>query len=347
MPVAEEIERALEDWYGFGDTGGAVAAVGLGDGSVHIAFVGDGAPGEPAQPDDLMRIGSITKTYIAALALRLDDAGLLDIDDPVTVYLADLAIESSVTIRDLMAHMSDIVDPDSEMLIGLILQDPGRRFEVEELLGLTEFPTTAADRTGEFTYANSNYLVLGRVIEAVTGTDIVTTLRREILEPAELMHTHLAGAETIPDPIVPGNVDLDGDGREESLVGIPYLAIESAAWVAGAMVSTPDDLIGFARALFAGQLISDGALAEMTGNDDLEGTGTGAGLGIFDLGIEGRTSYGNSGAAPGFAANFAHDLDGGTTAVVFTNCPSCAAGGNDTWQLLVDLLAIADTEPTG
>ena len=68
----------------------------------------------------------------------------------------------------------------------------------------------------------------------------------------------------------------------------------------------------------------------------------GHGLGIFDIGVDGATVYGNSGGAPGFHANFAHDPQLGTTAVVFTNCPSCPAGGNDTWQLLVDLLTLAD-----
>ena len=105
--------------------------------------------------------------------------------------------------------------------------------------------------------------------------------------------------------------------------------------------TTPDDLIRFARALFTHRILSDAAFDEMTNTSAIP---SGTGLGIFDADIDGRTAYGNSGGAPGFHANFMHDPDRGTTVVVFTNCPSCAAGGTDTWQLLVDLLTIADME---
>lgn len=348
--IDESLRRVLTEWYGAGEIGGAVAAIGLADGSIHVATVGDARPCEPSRPDDLMRVGSITKSFVAALTLRLDDLGVLDIDNSVSAHLPDLEIDGSVTIRDLMAHTSDIVDPDPDVLIGLFLEDPGRRFDVEELFALTGFPASPSDRTGDFAYANSNYLVLGRVIEATAGTDIATIMRREILDRAGLHHTFLAGAEPVPELIVPGNVDLDGDGLEDSLRDVPYLAVESAAWAAGALVSTPNDLIDFARALFAGALISDAALREMTDTSaadgaDLDAAEIGAGLGIFDFGINGRTAYGNSGQVPGSHANFVHDEQTSTTAVVFTNCPSCAGGGNDTWDLLVDLLAGADMDP--
>ena len=156
--------------------------------------------------------------------------------------------------------------------------------------------------------------------------------------PPASRETHLAGAEDVPTPIVPGNVDLDGDGHEDTLAGIPYLAVETHMWTAGALVSTADDIIRFARALFAGTIISDHALAQMTDTSTAE---HGHGLGIFDLRVNGQTVYGNSGAAPGFHANFAHRPTDATTVVVFTNCPSCPIDGIDTWQLLVDLLTIA------
>ncbi|MDX2380670.1 MAG: serine hydrolase domain-containing protein [Acidimicrobiia bacterium] len=342
-PTAPTLEdalgRTLEDWYGTGDIGGAVAAIGLADGSMHIATTGQAAPGEPAMPDDTMRIGSITKTYMAALTLRLADLGALGLDDSVSTHLPDLAIDDTITIRDLLAHTSGVTDPDPAELIVLFRADSGQRFEFDDLLAFANVPTAVEQQPAGFVYANAGYHVLGGVIEAASGTDVATALRKHVLDPAGLTRTHLAGAETTPAAIVPGNVDLDGDGREDSLAGIPYLAVETHAWTAGALVATAEDLIAFARSLFDGSIISADALDEMT---DTSSDAHGHGLGIFDLGIDGRAAYGNSGGGPGFHANLAHAPTGEITAVVFTNCPSCPAGGQDSWQVLVDLLDLAE-----
>jgi D-alanyl-D-alanine carboxypeptidase len=338
IPLEDTLQQTLQDWYGSGDIGGAVVAVGLGDGSVYVATTGDGAPGEPAGADDTMRIGSITKTFMAALTLRLHDSGVLDVDDPVAHYLPDLQVDETVTVRALLAHTSGVTDPDPEALLASIRADPGQRFTYPDLIELADIPDGVEPRSHEFVYANAGYHLVGGVIEAATGKNVADILRAEVLEPAGLVGTYLAGAEDVPTPIVPGNIDLDGDGREDTLAEIPYLAVESHAWTAGALVSTPADLIQFARALFEGSVISDQALDWMT---DTSAAAHGHGLGIFDLAVDGATVYGNSGGGPGFHADLAHDPERDTTAVVFTNCPSCAAGGNDTWQLLVDLLSLA------
>ena len=262
-----------------------MAALGLADGTVHVAMTGDAAPGEPARPGDTMRIGSITKTFMAALTLRLDDLGVLDIDDPVAAHLPDLGIDDTVIIRDLLAHTSGIADPDPAEIIARFREDSGQRFEYRDLIAFADIPTNSDPRSGEFAYANASYHVLGGVIEAATGTDVAIALRSHVLDPAGLKQTHLAGAEPVPTPIVPGNVDLDGDGHEDTLAGVPYLAVETHAWAAGALVSTADDIIRFARALFAGTIISDHALAEMTNTSTAE---HGHGLGIFDLGVDGQ-----------------------------------------------------------
>ena len=339
VPVEILLRTAIEDWYGSGDIGGAVVAIGLPDGGVLEVATGEAAPGSPAAADDMMRVGSITKTFMAALTLRLHEDGVLDIDDPVAQFLPDLGLDETVTIRSLLAHTSGVTDSDQEALIASIRADPGKRFELAELLELAEFPDDTEPRSQSFAYANAGYHLVGAVIESATGTNVADVLRAEVLEPAGLTNTYLAGAENVPTPIVPGNVDLDGDGLEDSLHGIPYLAVETHAWAAGALVSTPADLIQFARALFGGAVISDDALGWMT---DTSIAAHGHGLGIFDIGIDGATVYGNSGGGPGFHANLAHDPELGTTAVVFTNCPSCPPGGNDTWQLLVDLLTLPD-----
>jgi D-alanyl-D-alanine carboxypeptidase len=333
--LTSEIRDLADTWYGTSDIGGVVAVVGLADDSVHSVAIGEGAPGQPADPSDVMRIGSITKTYISALVLRLADEGRLSLDDSVTTHLPDLGIADSITIRDLLGHTSGIADPDPELLISEFRADSGYRYGYDELIAFADIPDGIEVEPAGFAYANAGYHVLGGVIERVTGTDIATVLRDEILDTADLAHTFLVGFEGVPDPIIPGNVDLDGDGTEESLVDVPYLAIDTYSWTAGAIVTTPDDLVSFARSLFDGTLLSEEAIAEMTSI----GTGpdAGYGLGIVDIG---DGVWGHNGGAPGYQAIFAHDPDRGSTAAVFTNCPSCATTP-DTWSLMEGLLAIA------
>ena len=333
-----EIRGLIDAWYGSSDIGGVVAVVGLADDSVHTVAVGEGSPGQPADPTDVMRIGSITKTYVAALVLRLADDGRLSLDDPVTTHLPDLGIADTVTIRDLLRHTSGIADPDPELLIAEFRADSGYRYGYDGLIAFADIPDGTAVEPAGFAYANAGYHVLGGLIEQVTGTDMATVLRSEILDTADLGHTFLAGFETVPDPIVPGNVDLDGDGTEDSLADVPYLAIDTYGWTAGALVTTPDDLVSFARALFDGMLLSEEAIAEMTTIGI--GPDAGYGLGIIDVG---GGAWGHNGGAPGYQAVFAHDPGRGLTAAMFTNCPTCATT-LDSWELMEGLLAIGTSQ---
>lgn len=81
---------------------------------------------------------------------------------------------------------------------------------------VADISASADEPSGEFAYANAGYHVLCGVIEAATGTDVAAALRTHVYDPGGLTETYLAGAESVPTPIVPGNVDLDGDGRDDA-----------------------------------------------------------------------------------------------------------------------------------
>jgi D-alanyl-D-alanine carboxypeptidase len=322
-----DVERVVSDWYGPSQIGGAVAVVGTPDGAVHSAAIGEAAPGEPATTNDVMRVGSITKTYTAALVLSITEQGLLALDDSVAGYLPDLDLPERITVRDLLAHTSGITDPDPAALIEAFAADPGHRYTPAELIALARLP----DESGpaEFRYASANYHLVGVLIEALTGRTYADLLRTEILERAGLTHTYVAGSDRPSEPIVPGNVDLDGDGREDSLAAISYDAVDTYSWSAGAIATTPADLLTFARALF------DGTLLPPSGVDELTDTGgDGYGLGVVDV----DPGWGHNGGAPGYQAVFAYDPDRDTAAALFTNCPTCATGTADTWAVIAELI---------
>ena len=323
------VRQIASDWFGPAGIGGVVAVIGTPDGQVHVAAIGEAAPGVAATVDDVMRIGSITKTFTAAVILRLASRGLVDLDAPVAHYLPDLGVPTQVNVRRVLNHTSGITDPDANELIAAFAADPGHRYTPDELLALAHLP--AGIDGDEFVYANANYHIAGLLIEQVSGRSFAEVLRDEVLDVAGLDHTYLVGFEDVPEPVVPGNADLDADGSEDSLAEIPYLAVDTYGWSAGAIATTPTDLVTFARALFDGTLLDHTAITELT-----DRTVTGE----YTLGLVSieQDAWGHNGGAPGYQAVFVHQPDRGVTAGLFTNCPSCAAGTPDTWQVITDLL---------
>jgi D-alanyl-D-alanine carboxypeptidase len=264
--------------------------------------------------------------------VRLAHQGLIDLDAPVADQLPDLGLGPEITVRRLLNHTSGITDPDPNELVARFRADPAHHFSVAELSDFAQVPSPA--RVGEFVYANANYHLVGMLIEEVTGRDFADVLRTEILAVAELDHTYLVGFEPVTDPVVPGNVDLDGDGTEDSLADVPYLAVDSYGWAAGAIATTPTDLVAFLRALFDGTLLDDDGVAELT--DRVHD-------GQFPLGLINidTDTWGHNGGAPGYQAAFIHDAARGVTAALFTNCPTCAAGNADLWEPVHTLLLAA------
>jgi D-alanyl-D-alanine carboxypeptidase len=159
--------------------------------------------------------------------------------------LPELGLAPDITARTLLNHTSGITDPDPNELIARFRTDPAHRFSVDEPTTFAHLAT--AGSVGEFVYASANYHLVGMLIERVTGRDFADVLRGEILDVAGLEHTYLVGFEPVAEPVVPGNVDLDGDGTEDSLAEIPYDAIDSYSWSAGAVATTPADLVALVR----------------------------------------------------------------------------------------------------
>lgn len=326
------IRKVATDWYGGSGIGGVVAVVGTSDGNVRVVAVGQGSPGVAAASDDVMRTGSITKTFTAALSVRLARYGLIDLDAPVTDQLPDLGLAPEITVRRLLNHTSGITDPEPTELIARFQADPAHRFNAAELAALAVLPPR--DPAGDFVYANANYHLVAMLIEHATGRDFADVLRSEILDVVGLDHTYLVGFEPVSEAVVPGNVDLDGDGTEDSLADIPYLAVDSYAWAAGAIATTPADLVAFLRALFDGTLLDDDGIAELTdrANDGQRP------LGLIEIDID---TWGHNGGAPGYQTAYTHDAARGVTAALFTNCPTCAEGTPDLWEPVHDLLHAA------
>lgn len=246
----------------------------------------------------------------------------MDLDEPLSSYLLNPVVGADVTVRELLSHRSGLPNyTDQSGFIPAILADRNRTYSPDDILEFVE-DETVAPANQSFNYSNTNYILLGQLIEQVTGTELAAALRTRIAEPLSLNATLFPVSESSE----PGNLAAGWSPR--LLVGdstAPYESIASSAWAAGALISTTGDLARFLTGLFHGELISEELLAEMT---DVADDGYGLGLFAARLGPD-RPGYAHSGSIPGYTSTMAIDPVSGDVLVILTN--------NDT--LVADLLA--------
>lgn len=325
--LAPRLRVLLDDWLTDSETPGGVLAVRLADGRTAVVSSGwrDVDGDQPVEPTDRFRIGSITKTYVAALVLSLADDGLVELDAELATYLPDAPHADQVTIRQLLAHTSGL--PDLFLLSEYqtaVFISAGRRWQPADALELVRGEPLEFEPGSSWAYSNTNYLVLGLVAEEVGGASLAELLRARVIEPSGLTDTFLEEMEPGPAVVVAGHHDLDGDGDHDSLTGIPYTALVTSGAAAGGLSSSGLDVLDFAAALFGGRLLSASGLAEMLTPSPHYAA---YGLGIGRLVTDGGVAWGHTGALPGFSAVFAGSLEDGGTIVVLGNRSGADAEG--------------------
>lgn len=264
----------------------------------------------PVDGSEHVRIGSITKTFVATVILQLVDEGRIALDTPVESFLPGVVRDGAmITVRRVLQHTSGI--PDYMKGAGWSTNrwrdhDRFRTYTPEQLLrqAFTRPPDFPPGQ--RFRYSNSNYVVAGLLIEAVTGRPYGTEIERRILRPLGLTGTSLPGAAPgLPEPALRAIAELPG-GRRVDVTE----QNESLDWAAGEMISTADDLAAFFDALLGGRLISPAMLAEMRTTVPM-GMGFHYGLGIerFDLPCGGQL-WGHGGQLLGYVS-YAYRRDDG------------------------------------
>ncbi|WP_413160460.1 serine hydrolase domain-containing protein [Capilliphycus salinus ALCB114379] len=241
----------------------------------------------PLTNEDRFQIGSITKTFVATVVLQLVEEGTLTLEDTLDEWLSSEVLENipnseQITIRQLLNHTSGIVDY-SLPLFFQAQNNPGvflREWQPEELLTFIANQNAYFSPGESWEYSNTNVILLGLIVEAVTGSNIAAEIRSRILEPLGLNNTFFAEEEPIPGGYVNAYWDFDGDGSFNNV----SQANLSWAWAAGAMVSNPTDMARFIAGLLSGKLLETESLAEMltvveatnSENYDAYGLGIGA-----------------------------------------------------------------------
>lgn len=257
----------------------------------------------PITPQAQFRVASITKMFVAATVLQLVEEGRLQLDAPVTDYVPGFALARGVTIRQLLNHTSGIPDyARTDHFNEGVLSDRDKRWSSDQILALVGDMRRDFAPGTDYSYSNTEYVLLGKVIDAVTGTSWPREIRRRILDPLHLRHTYIAGFEPVQGRVIPGYIDTDEDGHEENTeTGHPWPSLETSEGSAGAIVSTAGDLATFGDALFHGRLVRPATLRQMVDENPHHPRNSNYGLGIETYRPDYQlTLWGHGGATLGF-----------------------------------------------
>lgn len=282
------ISAYLSQWRDANHVPGTVVAIVDGE-DVEVHGDGEDGDGEPVTIDTPFLLGSVAKTFTSTLILRLVADGQLELDAPVGRYAGWLD-DPDVTVRQLLTHTSGYRAGDGLEVSERYTTGPGAVRDAAEDLERT-------GRPGRYEYSSANYLVLGAVVEEVTGDPFGQHLEETLIDPLGMVNS-AATADRATD-LPPGHRHWWGrprpydPGLDES--GAPY----------GYVASTVDDLATYARAQLSGSLLSPALQAEAQRIQVRTGDERGYGFGWRVDENGGRTIVHHTGATPGY---FAHVL---------------------------------------
>ncbi|HEY6912600.1 MAG TPA: DUF6268 family outer membrane beta-barrel protein [Myxococcales bacterium] len=294
--------RVLERHLARSEFAGAVLALrGPSGESVTVtAGAGDQA-GAPVDPDTPWIIGSATKTFIAVVVLQLAQEGKIDLDAAIDSFIPDLPSASRITTRQLLRHESGL----SEYLhTGPVEAAARREWRARELIAVAVARGPVAAPGVGYHYANTNYLLLGEIVERVTSRPWYAEVRSRILEPLGLRHSGYAGEPSAP-RLGTGHLIVDGKFADATLLWHPSLG-----GAAGGMYSTAADLLTFTLALFEGDLLDAKRAAEMRAfvrGDDHGYVAHAYGLGLERYTLNNLTILGHMGVGSAHSSFIGYD----------------------------------------
>jgi D-alanyl-D-alanine carboxypeptidase len=277
------------------------------------------ATGKPIGVDDRFRIGSITKSFVSTVILQVAGERRLRLSDTVEHWLPDAVPSgSSITVRQLLNHTSGLCDyTEDPRLLEPYADQPGYFWAPLDLLALANSHPALFKPGSSWSYSNTNYVLLGLIIEAVTGHRASAEVKQRIVEPRQLRSTtfplrtpRIAGSHTHgyltnlpPESGVPGGV-LDTTTMSPS-----------HAWTAGGMISTVSDLAHFHRALFTGRLLRPAQQRKLQSVVP----GFDYGMGVARWNTACGTAWGHAGSFPGYYSVSLTSPDGSRQSVLALN----------------------------
>ncbi len=247
----------------------------------------------PIEPHMVFRLGSITKQFTAVCILMLVEQGKVKLDDEITEYLTDYPTQAHrITVRQLLTHTSGI---KSYTNVAAFMQNMRKDMSLDELINSFKLEPMEFAPDTSWNYNNSGYVMLGAIIEKVSGISYAEFLQKNIFEPLGMKHS----CYDMPNPIIPGRVS-GYKPVEDSYENADYISM-TLPHAAGSLASNVDDMAAWDAALYTEKLVKQESLKEAwTGHKLKDGTSTGYGFGWAESTFQDHAMIMHGGGIPGF-----------------------------------------------
>jgi len=237
--ASRALQRVLDDARGTSKVGVSAAVVERGrlrwsGGS----GVGDRRAARPVTGESVYAVASLTKTFVAALMLRLTEQGDFDLDDPVSKWVPRSGLQQEITLRRLLNHTSGLFGVDENRVYARTIdRAPHRRWTPEQTLRYVRRPYFPP---GEgWHYSDTNYVLAGLAIERATGSSVGSQMKTQLLAPLGLRRSGLQPEDDPPPDVAHGHGDPARTGTIRNLTRgmrwVPYDSLASSEWAAGGM----------------------------------------------------------------------------------------------------------------
>lgn len=327
--LAQRLDAAIKQAMTTTGVPGAIVGIWGPDGDYVRAFgVADKSTRAPMKTDFYSRIGSVTKTFTVTAVMQLADEGKLGLDDPVAEYVPGVPLGDRITLRQLARMQSGLFNYSaSPEFQKAMFADPRRAFTPRELLSYALAEPNQFPPGERFDYCNTNTILLGLVVQKVSGEPLNSYVHDKILAPLGMSHTSFPTTNAFPDPHAQGYTVQTADGKEATATDWD----PSWGWAAGAMISTLDDMRIWAVALATGKLLTPQMQEQRLQTVGSPGMPPqdGYGLGIFNLG----GWIGHNGSLPGYQTVVVHLPQKQTSLVIMTNTDIEYQGGEPSTTL--------------
>jgi D-alanyl-D-alanine carboxypeptidase len=291
--------------------------------------VSNTATGEPMTADMHMRIGSTTKSFVVTAILILADQGKLNLDDAIDRYVKGAPNGDKITLRQLAAMRSGLFNYADE-INPKMPEQPFRQWTPRELVEVAFRHPPLFPPGSAFDYSNTNTVLLGLVVKAVSGQSLKSFIDENILKPRGMTHTMFPEGAEIPSPHAHGYLALPNGKIVDATEWNP-----SWGWAAGNMISTLEDMRVWARLFAGGELFSTETKVERDRFLSAPGEGEGA---LYGLGVEYQNGWiGHNGNTLSYMAYPYYLPAEGITMVVLLNTGANIPGS---WRMMQDIAGI-------
>ncbi len=285
----------------------------------------------PSTDVSIFRIASVTKQFTAAAIMRLAEQDTLSLDDDITKYVDYPTHSKTVTIRHLLTHTSGIKNYTD---VPGFFETTTRDLSPEKVLDPVRNLPFDFEPGTKWAYSNTNYHLLGMIIERVSGVPYAKYLQDEFFRPLKLTHTRYDTASDV----IPGRARGYGviDGKP---VNAQYLSM-TIPYAAGGLLSSAGDLVRWQLALISGKVVSPESYKQMTTPAKLaDGSSAQYGFGLFMSEVDGHPNFMHEGGIPGFNSILVYFTNEKLSIAVLSNSPAASAG-----QIAADIAREAFTK---